>query len=210
MPMTTWIDEAKAMLIPGLEAAGVVGTMPNIPANRINTQLDYRGPSHTISAEELSGLRALEVAVDALAKGEIRAALVGAVDLSVEPAHEHAAEQLLPEDRQIAGDAAVVLLLKRLDDAERDGDNVLAILDDAASSADASCPSECNPLFLGLAADHAGADDSLWPRPCGFRPATRGRGSHRPARAYASRGRRGRCSPAALRPGWLLGRGAPT
>ena len=149
-----WIEEAKAMLIPGLEAAGVVGTMPNIPANRINTQLDYRGPSHTISAEELSGLRALEVAVDALAKGEIEAALVGAVDLSVEPAHEHAAEQLLPEDRQIAGDAAVVLLLKRLDDAERDGDNVLAILDEAAGSADALCPSTSNPLFLGLAADH--------------------------------------------------------
>ena len=62
--------------------AGVVGTMPNIPANRINAQLNFMGPSYTIAAEELSGIRALECAVDALQSGGIDAALVGAVDLS--------------------------------------------------------------------------------------------------------------------------------
>ncbi len=123
-----WMAAAKAALIPGLEAAGVIGTMPNIPANRINAQMNYLGPSHTVSAEELSGLRALEIAVDALRRGEIDAALVGAVDLSVEAVHEAAASLLLDPAHQTPGDAAVVLLLKRAEDARRDGDDLLATL----------------------------------------------------------------------------------
>ena len=128
-----WLDEAKAALIPGLEAAGVVGTMPNIPANRINAQLNLHGPSYTVSAEELSGIRALECAADALRQGVIDTALVGAVDLSEEAAHQQAVAQLLDATRQKSGDAAVVLLLKRVEDAERDGDAILAILDDPDS-----------------------------------------------------------------------------
>jgi PfaB family protein len=122
-----WIEAAKAALIPGLEAAGVIGTMPNIPANRINAQLNLLGPSHTVSAEELSGVRALECAADALRRGEIDAAFVGAVDLSVEPVHQ-AAAHLLDPAHPTQGDAAVVLLLKRAADARRDGDAILAEL----------------------------------------------------------------------------------
>jgi len=143
-PVTAeWLAAAKAALIPGLEAAGVVGTMPNIPANRINAQLNYLAPSHTISAEELSGLRALEVAMDALRRGEIDAALVGAVDLSVEPVHQSAAKTLLDADHQQAGDAAVVMLLKRAADARRDGDAVFAIL-----TTDSQQPAVSNPSTI--------------------------------------------------------------
>ena len=42
--------------IPPLTAAGVLGTMPNLVANRINMQLDLTGPGCTVSAEEGSGL----------------------------------------------------------------------------------------------------------------------------------------------------------
>jgi hypothetical protein len=122
-----WLADAKAALIPGLEAAGVIGTMPNIPANRINAQLNLLGPSHTVAAEELSGVRALEIAADALRRGEIDAAFVGGVDLSVEPVHQAATQQRhLLVWRYQPGDAAVVLLLKRADDARRDGDAILA------------------------------------------------------------------------------------
>ncbi len=124
-----WVKEAQDAFVHGLEAAGVVGTMPNILANRLNTQLDLRGPSFTVAAEELSGLRALELAERALRRGEIDAALVGAVDLSCEPVHAEAARRVLESDRMEPGDAAVVLVLKRLADAERHGDAVLALLD---------------------------------------------------------------------------------
>ena len=83
-----------------------------------------------MSGEELSGIRALQIARRALQQGEIDAALVAAVDLSAEPVHRSAAAACLPADRQQAGDAAVVLVLKRLDDVRRDGDQVLAVLGD--------------------------------------------------------------------------------
>ena len=147
-PVTAeWLEAAREALIPGLEAAGVVGTMPNIPANRINAQLDYRGPSYTVAGEELSGLRALEIAVDALRRGEIDAALVGAVDLSDEPVHG-AASELLDAARRKAGDAAVVLLLKRAADVA--GDEIVALVAPGQNAQAAAGPQ----LALGLAPDH--------------------------------------------------------
>ncbi|MCV7409105.1 hypothetical protein AWC05_06095 [Mycobacterium florentinum] len=115
-------------VVQGWTAAGVVGAMPNIVANRLNSQFDLRGPSFTVSREELSGTTALEMAARALRRGEIDAAVVGAVDLSCEPVHEAAARVLLGSGEQVSGDAAVVLVLKRADDARRDDDTVLATL----------------------------------------------------------------------------------
>ena len=123
-----WRETARDGLIAALTSAGVVGTMPNIPANRLNNQFDLGGPSCTVSSEELSGLSALDVAARALSSGELDAALVGAVDLSCEPVHAAAVKALLPAGRHQPGDAAVVLVLKRLSDAERDGDTVYATL----------------------------------------------------------------------------------
>ncbi|MGH8791733.1 MAG: beta-ketoacyl synthase N-terminal-like domain-containing protein [Stackebrandtia sp.] len=112
-----------------LASEGVVGTMPNIVANRLNAQLDLAGPSFTVSSEEGSGIEALRLAARALRHGEADAALVGAVDLSHEPVHQEALAAL--GESKSPGDAAVVLILKRLSDARRDGDPVFAVLDDA-------------------------------------------------------------------------------
>ena len=117
--------------IPPLTAAGVLGTMPNLVANRINMQLDLTGPGCTVSAEEGSGLVALAIAARALRTGEADAALAGAVDLSCEPIHETATRALGRE--QPPGDAAVVLVLRRLADARRLGDRVIAVLDDGSA-----------------------------------------------------------------------------
>ena len=125
-PPAGWLARAREAVQGKLEAAGVLGTMPNIPANRINSQLDLAGPSYTVSAEEASGVVALHIAARALAEGEIDAAVVGAVDLSDEPVHRAALAGLGLDDQP--GDAAVVLVLKRLDDARRDGDRVIAVL----------------------------------------------------------------------------------
>ncbi|MGB3524002.1 MAG: beta-ketoacyl synthase N-terminal-like domain-containing protein, partial [Mycobacterium sp.] len=119
---------ARDGVVAGWTAAGVVGAMPNIVANRLNSQFDLRGPSFTVSREQLSGTTALELAARALRRGEVDAAVVGAVDLSCEPVHQAAARALLHADEQIPGDAAVVLVLKRAADARRDGDTVYATL----------------------------------------------------------------------------------
>ncbi|PRW63503.1 beta-ketoacyl synthase N-terminal-like domain-containing protein [Actinopolyspora mortivallis] len=117
---------------PPLRPAGVLGTMPNVVANRLNVQLDLHGPSLTISAEEASGLVALESAARSLGAREIDAALVAAVDLSHEPVHTTAITALAPGT--VPGDAAVVLILKRFEDARNEGDRVYAILDQESGS----------------------------------------------------------------------------
>ncbi|MEU6253481.1 beta-ketoacyl synthase N-terminal-like domain-containing protein [Streptomyces sp. NPDC047043] len=126
----SWAQDADTAdaLAPPLDSAAVLGTMPNVVANRLNAQLDLRGPSFTVSAEEASGLVALELAARALTTGEADAAVVGAVDLSHEPVHLAALAELGIE--RLPGDAAVALVLKRLTDARRDGDRVLALLDE--------------------------------------------------------------------------------
>ncbi len=86
-----WLT-ANAEAAPKLTADGVVGTMPNIPANRIHAQRDFRGWGFTVSSEELSAITALRLAVRALRRGELDAVVAGAVDMCCEPAHERAAD----------------------------------------------------------------------------------------------------------------------
>ena len=156
-----WLGQARAGLIEVLQSAGVIGTMPNMPANRLNRQLDLGGPSCSVCAEERSGLEALDLAVRALRHGELDAALVGAVDLSCDAVHAAAAEACLPAQRRTPGDAAVALVLKRLDDAERDGDRIYAVLDHAGAAGALAWPTAGAPLSMAARWGHAHAASGL-------------------------------------------------
>ncbi|WP_432160114.1 beta-ketoacyl synthase N-terminal-like domain-containing protein [Streptomyces sp. NRRL F-5630] len=125
--------EVQDAFAPPMAAERVVGSLPNLVANRISTQLDLAGPGFAVSAEEASGLVALDLAARALRAGEADVALVGAVDLSREPVHQAALRELGREAD--TGDAAVVLVVKPLDAARRDGDTVMAVLDEGAADA---------------------------------------------------------------------------
>ncbi|MBP1991652.1 beta-ketoacyl synthase N-terminal-like domain-containing protein [Paenibacillus eucommiae] len=121
-----WLRTAREQWFPSLDPATVVGLLPNIPANRLNKQFKVSGPGYTVSSEELSGITALAIASRALRSNELDAAIVGAVDMSCELIHETATSalgELAPQ-----GDAAVVMVLKRLEDAEKDGNTIYAIL----------------------------------------------------------------------------------
>jgi acyl transferase domain-containing protein/3-hydroxymyristoyl/3-hydroxydecanoyl-(acyl carrier protein) dehydratase len=106
--------------------ASCLGSMPNIVANRLNHHLGFEGPSYTLSADEASGTMALELAARELRGRRIDAAVVGAVDLAFEPVVRSALAEVLPQ--RVPSDAALLLVLKRLEDARRDGDPVLAVL----------------------------------------------------------------------------------
>lgn len=147
-----WLDQARDGFVPALTSAGVLGTMPNIPANRLSSQLDLGGPGFVVSCEEHSGLVALDLGLRALRQGELDAALVGAVDLSCEPVHRAALQALGPAPDP--DDAAVVLVLKRLDDAEAAGDTVLAVIEGDVTFAPAAADAELHPTTAGA---HAAA-----------------------------------------------------
>ncbi|MGY4711372.1 beta-ketoacyl synthase N-terminal-like domain-containing protein [Mycolicibacterium sp. CBM1] len=123
-----WLT-ANSDAAPRLTADGVVGTMPNIPANRIHAQRDFRGFGFTVSSEELSAITALRIAVRALRRGELDAVVAGAVDMCCEPAHERAADAVGAGGWGPHGDAAVAFVLKRRADAEAAGDDIIAVID---------------------------------------------------------------------------------
>ncbi len=149
----------KTAIGPELTAAGLVGTMPNIPANRLNHHFDFQGPGLTIACEELSGDHALALAAQAIGQGELRAALVGAVDFSQEKMHDRAARNLgLLKTGQTGLDGGVVMVLKNKEDALADGDTILATLEKSASPTPAlmiSNSPQASPLLPGLGHSHA-------------------------------------------------------
>ncbi|MFT7598660.1 MAG: acyl transferase domain-containing protein, partial [Acidimicrobiales bacterium] len=147
-----WIADAREHVGPVLDAPAVLGTMPNIVANRLNSQFDFAGPSFTVSSEEHSGLDALSIATRALGARELDAAIVGAVDLCCEAVHRSAAVNCLDDDRQTPGDAAVAIVLKRLDDAERDGDTIYALLPGGRHDQQGVRLDDRPDLVLGLSA----------------------------------------------------------
>jgi len=128
---SSMIDAAQlSEAMGGLQSPGhVTGSMPNLPANRINAQLDWRGLGYTVSSEEVSGFAALEIAIRALRQGELDVALAGAVDFGDEPVNRLAYEAVLPETHHRPGDAAIAFVLKRRGDAEAAGDTILATID---------------------------------------------------------------------------------
>lgn len=128
-----WLAANKTAA-PQLTADGVVGTMPNIPANRIHAQRDFRGFGFTVSSEELSGIDALRIGVRALQHGELDAVVTGAVDMCCETAHAKAADALTTDTGVAHGDAAVAFVLKRRADAEAAGDEIIAAVDTSGIS----------------------------------------------------------------------------
>lgn len=124
--------QKNAEAAPALSAEGVLGTMPNIPANRLHAQRDFRGFGFTVSSEELSGLTALRLGARALSARALDAVVVGAVDMSCEPAHAAAAISVGIEDPP--GDAATAFVLKRFADAVRDGERVLGFVGEPSAA----------------------------------------------------------------------------
>ncbi len=143
-----WLRSASNGVVQSLDSAGVLGTMPNLVANRINVHGNLGGGSSTVSAGPCSGLEALDLAIRALLAGELDTAVVGAVDASCNPVHEWAAKHGGIGDTAEAGDAAVALVLQRLEDAERAGRTIYAVLR--------------RPGADGVDGAEVGKDDAIW------------------------------------------------
>ncbi|WZP00443.1 beta-ketoacyl synthase N-terminal-like domain-containing protein [Isosphaeraceae bacterium EP7] len=160
--VVAWAGRLRDAFGPPLSANRTMGALGGLVASRIAREFRAGGPSFTVSSEETSGLRALEVASGMLRRGEIDEALVGAVDFAGDPRYALAAAALHP-DRTTPADGGVALVLKRLDDAERDGDPILAVVRGVGSACGGS-PQEVIPgaaaarTSFALACADAGLD----------------------------------------------------
>ncbi len=141
--------DSRDLAPPPLTANRTMGALGGIVASRVARFLRAGGPSFTVSSEETSGLRALEIAVRALQDGGVRLAVAGAVDLAadlralagtdaVRAYSRRGAARPFDEsaDGAVAGEGAAAVVLKRLEDALRDKDRVYAVIRGVGSSSD--------------------------------------------------------------------------
>jgi acyl transferase domain-containing protein len=137
--LAEWVERLRAESGPALTPGRVVGALGNIIASRIAREFALGGPSFAVSAEEASGVVALEIALRALQQGEIDVALVGAVDLPGDVRQVLATHSQRPFSRSgvvrpfdasadgtVPGEGAATVVLKRLSDATAAGDRVYA------------------------------------------------------------------------------------
>ena len=137
---------------------GFSGTNPSFASGRVSYALGLHGPAVTMDTACSSGLMAVHQACRSLDSGESDLALAGGVAIALEPRKSIAGSlqgMLSPTGRChsfdvdadgfVSGEGCVVLLLKRLPDAERDGDRILAVVRGTAANQDGSTVNIATP-----------------------------------------------------------------
>ncbi|MBW4615278.1 MAG: type I polyketide synthase [Desmonostoc vinosum HA7617-LM4] len=130
-------------------AYSATGTTPCIAANRLSYLLNLRGPSIAIDTACSSSLVAVHLACQSLQNGESHLCIAGGVNLMLapEPAISCSQAQMMAADGRCKtfdasadgytrGEGCGVIILKRLEDALHDGDNILAIIRGSAVNQD--------------------------------------------------------------------------
>ncbi|MDB5755687.1 MAG: erythronolide synthase, partial [Massilia sp.] len=125
------------------------GILGNVVAGRIANRLDLGGTNFVVDAACASSLAAVEVGIRQLRDGDADVALVGGVDCTNSPLGFMCFSQtyaLSPRGRSRPFDASAdgiaisegvgAIVLKRLSDAERDGDRIYAVIKGIGSASD--------------------------------------------------------------------------
>ncbi|MFI9511455.1 polyketide synthase Pks13 [Nocardia sp. NPDC052566] len=130
-------------------AYGIMGSSNGIIANRISYFFDFRGPSVTVDTACSSTMVAVHQAVRALREGDADLALAGGVNMMLAPMVTLGFDQgggvakngrikafSADADGMVRSEGAGLVVLKRLADAERDGDRILAVVKGSAVNND--------------------------------------------------------------------------
>jgi acyl transferase domain-containing protein len=170
-------DQIKSVL-PEWTEDSFAGYLGNVAAGRVANRFDLKGINFSIDAACASSLAALYVGVSDLRSRASDVVLLGATDTHNQPgdylsfSKTHA---LSPSGRCKTFDAKAdgiaisegiaILVLKRLSDAERDGDRIYAVIKGIAGSSDGRDLSLTAPRPAGqmLALDRAYADAGISP-----------------------------------------------
>ncbi len=143
------VDRLRAEALPEWTEDSFPGFLGNVVAGRVANRFDLRGMNFTVDAACASSLAALDVGVRHLRDGDAELALVGAIDGTNNSVSFMAFSQthaLSPggrcrpfddkADGIAIGEGVAVLVLKRLEDAERDGDRIRAVIKGIGGSSD--------------------------------------------------------------------------
>ncbi|MDX2495178.1 MAG: beta-ketoacyl synthase N-terminal-like domain-containing protein, partial [Desulfuromusa sp.] len=140
------------------------GLLGNVVAGRISKHFNFGGTNCTVDAACGSSLSALNLAILELSSGRSDMAVTGGIDtfndifmytcFSKTPALSpsgHARPYDANTDGTTLGEGLGIVVLKRLDDAERDGDNIYAVVKGLGASSDGSGSAIYEPSAKGQA-----------------------------------------------------------
>ncbi|KAI0601372.1 hypothetical protein F4775DRAFT_582241 [Biscogniauxia sp. FL1348] len=136
-----------------------VGSGRAMLSNRISHFLDIKGPSMTIDTACSGSLISLDVACRYLHSGDADGAIVAGCNLYMSPEHNMDQSAMISAasptgrcwtfdaraDGYIKAEAVNALILKRLDDAIRDGDPIRAIIRGTSTNSDGWTPGIASP-----------------------------------------------------------------
>ncbi|MEW5987408.1 MAG: polyketide synthase, partial [Chloroflexota bacterium] len=174
--LTQW-HEALDRQIPPITEDSMPGELPNIVSGRVANVLNLRGPNFITDAACASSFAAVEAAMELLDEYKVDAVLTGGVDRNMGASSfvkfckigALSATGTRPfgdgADGFVMGEGAAVFLLKRLADAERDGDRIYAVIRGVGGASDGrgkgiTAP---NPIGQQLAMRRAWENASLDP-----------------------------------------------
>jgi acyl transferase domain-containing protein/NAD(P)H-dependent flavin oxidoreductase YrpB (nitropropane dioxygenase family)/NAD(P)-dependent dehydrogenase (short-subunit alcohol dehydrogenase family)/acyl carrier protein len=150
--LPAYVDSVPASLqeqFPRFTEDTFPGTLSNVIAGRIASRLDLGGSNFTIDAACASSLAALDMACKELRLGHSDMVLCGGADLHngvVDYMMFTSAGALSPSGRSlpfdahsdgiVLGEGIACLVLKRLEDAQRDGDRIYSVIEAIGSASD--------------------------------------------------------------------------
>ncbi|MGH2894726.1 MAG: type I polyketide synthase, partial [Solirubrobacteraceae bacterium] len=156
------LREELQRTLPPISPETVPGLIPNIIVGRIANRLDLMGPAYTVDAACASSLIAVQHAVRALLAEECDLALAGGSQVWMPVATMNLfcrlgalsrRQQLRAFDQDadgtLLGEGIGIAVLKRLDDAVRDGDRVYAVIRGVGASSDGRGTSVMAPRVEG-------------------------------------------------------------
>ncbi|MBN2241089.1 MAG: acyltransferase domain-containing protein, partial [Acidobacteria bacterium] len=165
--------------VPPVSEDTMPGELSNILAGRIAALYDFKGPNYTADAACASAMAAISAAVVGLTEHDYDAVLTGGVDANMSPstfvkfcklgALSATGSRPYAEgsDGFVMGEGGAVILLKRLADAERDGDRIYAVIRGLGGSSDGkgrgiTAP---NPIGQALCVRRAWEKAGVFPEP---------------------------------------------
>ena len=179
---TAAMERCKGLL-PEWTEDSFPGFLLNVTAGRIANRLDLGGANYTVDAACGSSLAALNVAVRELRTGASDMVVLGGVDTVQNPFTYLAfskTQAFSPRGRCrpfdagadgiVISEGVAAVILKRLADAERDGDRIYAVIQGVGSSSDGRCRGLTAPSYEGQvrALERAYAEAGIDPATVGY------------------------------------------
>jgi len=134
--------------LPPINEDAMPGELANVIAGRVANAFDLSGPNFTVDAACASSMAAVQAAVKGLQQGDFDMAVTGGADRSMGVATytkfckigalspQHSVPFDARADGFVMGEGAGILILKRVSDAERDGDRIYAVIKGIGGSSD--------------------------------------------------------------------------